>query len=49
MGDWKFCKVYWVSTTLRIAGSIFDIVLVKRWNRAIGIPDKASGLTHVKP
>ncbi|KAK7197724.1 putative pteridine transporter [Novymonas esmeraldas] len=38
-------RSYWVTfvvvTTIQVAASVFDIILVKRWNLAIGIPDHA--------
>ncbi|CAC9483069.1 putative folate/biopterin transporter [Leishmania infantum JPCM5] len=30
-----------VTTTVQILASVFDIIMVKRWNIAIGIPDRA--------
>ncbi|KAK7197727.1 putative pteridine transporter [Novymonas esmeraldas] len=33
--------VFIVTTTIQVLASIFDIVIVKRWNMAIGIPDHA--------
>ncbi|KAK7201621.1 putative pteridine transporter [Novymonas esmeraldas] len=38
-------RSYWftfiVTTIIKVLGSVFDIILVKRWNLAIGIPDHA--------
>jgi folate/biopterin transporter len=41
MRDWKFRKVFWFTTAIRVCGSIFDIFIAKRWNRSIGMSDKA--------
>ena len=41
MGNWGIRRIFWVSVVLRCAGGIFDIVIVKRWNIAMGISDKA--------
>ena len=41
MGGWNMRKIFWVSVLLRCAGGVFDIVIIKRWNLAMGISDKA--------
>lgn len=40
MSKWRFRQVYWVTTSLRIVASAFDLILVKRWNLMVGITDK---------
>lgn len=40
MSTWKFREVFWISTAIRIAASVFDIVIVERWNVAVGVPDR---------
>jgi folate/biopterin transporter len=37
----SYFMVFVVTTILKVLGSIFDIIIVKRWNRDIGIPDHA--------
>ncbi|KAF8822904.1 BT1 family protein [Cardiosporidium cionae] len=44
MKSWSFRSVFWVTTALRIIASVFDIVIVRRWNIALGIGDK---LTYI--
>lgn len=42
MSSWKFRHVYWATTTLRVAASLFDFIIVKRWNVThLGIGDRA--------
>mmetsp|Transcript_20659 Transcript_20659/g.43682 ORF Transcript_20659/g.43682 Transcript_20659/m.43682 type:complete len:623 (+) Transcript_20659:389-2257(+) len=41
MRDWSFRKVFWLTTAVRVCGSIFDIAIAKRWNHNLGISDKA--------
>ena len=41
MRDWNFRRVFWLTTAIRVAGSIFDIAIAKRWNLQWGISDKA--------
>ena len=41
MRDWSFRKVFWLTTAIRVCGSIFDITIAKRWNRNVGMSDKA--------
>jgi folate/biopterin transporter len=36
-----FRRIFWFTTFLKIFASMFDIIIVKRWNIDIGIPDKA--------
>jgi folate/biopterin transporter len=35
----RFRTVYYLTTVLRIVSSFFDLGVVQRWNRSIGIPD----------
>lgn len=36
-----FQSVFYVTTTIKILGSLFDLIMVKRWNIDMHIPDKA--------
>lgn len=36
---WYFRQVFWVTTVLRVVASVFDIAIMRRWNRHIGISD----------
>ncbi|QDZ19429.1 folate/biopterin transporter [Chloropicon primus] len=40
MRDWNFRRVFWLTTFVRVIGSIFDICIALRWNLSIGISDK---------
>ncbi len=40
MNRWSFRNVFWVTTIIRMAASMLDIVIVQRWNVAAGIPDE---------
>lgn len=40
MSSWKFRPAFWVTTILRVIAASFDLIIVNRWNIAIGIPDK---------
>eukprot|EP00298_Acanthocystis_sp_HF-20_P017496 c21763_g2_i1.p1 GENE.c21763_g2_i1~~c21763_g2_i1.p1 ORF type:complete len:538 (-),score=185.87 c21763_g2_i1:76-1689(-) len=40
MREWEFRPIFWCSTLLKTFASIVDIIIVKRWNVAIGIPDE---------
>ncbi|KPI87083.1 putative folate/biopterin transporter [Leptomonas seymouri] len=37
----RYAFTFVVTTLVRVLASIFDIIIVKRWNIAIGIPDRA--------
>lgn len=39
MRDWHFRPVFWVSTALKCAAAVIDIVIIERWNIDIGIND----------
>jgi folate/biopterin transporter len=39
-----FRQIFWITTFMKIAASLIDIVIVKRWNESVGIPDKATYL-----
>ena len=41
MAGWKLRRIFWVSVLLRCAGGVFDVIIVQRWNIALGISDKA--------
>jgi hypothetical protein len=41
MGDWNFRTVFWVTTVIGIVAASFDMVIIARWNLAMGISDKA--------
>lgn len=36
----NFQRVFWITTGIKIVAALFDIIIVKRWNEVIGIPDK---------
>ena len=40
MGDWKFQKVFWFTTLIRVTGAMFDILIAMRWNVAMGVSDR---------
>eukprot|EP00921_Rhytidocystis_pertsovi_P014956 GHVQ01023976.1.p1 GENE.GHVQ01023976.1~~GHVQ01023976.1.p1 ORF type:complete len:553 (+),score=51.39 GHVQ01023976.1:717-2375(+) len=40
MGSWKFRRVFWTTTVIRVAASAVDWIIVKRLNIQWGIPDK---------
>eukprot|EP00039_Didymoeca_costata_P001508 m.53017 g.53017 ORF g.53017 m.53017 type:complete len:590 (+) comp10836_c0_seq1:169-1938(+) len=39
MRNWKFRPMFWVTTVLRCAAAVVDIIIVKRWNIKMGIDD----------
>jgi hypothetical protein len=39
MSGWEFRTVFWLTAVMRSCAAVVDIVIVKRWNAAIGIPD----------
>eukprot|EP00124_Ichthyophonus_hoferi_P004411 Ihof_evm1s481 gene=Ihof_evmTU1s481 len=41
MSGWYFRPCFWVSTCLANLAGVVDIIIIKRWNVDIGIPDKA--------
>eukprot|EP00729_Bicosta_minor_P029304 gene29304-biopygen7836 len=41
MSKWKFRPLFWVTTCLRCLAALVDIIIIKRWNIAMGIPDKS--------
>mmetsp|Transcript_27520 Transcript_27520/g.72696 ORF Transcript_27520/g.72696 Transcript_27520/m.72696 type:complete len:450 (+) Transcript_27520:499-1848(+) len=42
MAKWRLRTIFWTTTLIRVAASLFDVALVQRWNLAIGISDKAA-------
>jgi len=42
MQEWRLRPLFWISTVLRCAAALVDIIIVNRWNVAIGIPDKVA-------
>jgi hypothetical protein len=40
MAGWQIRTIFYVSVLLRCAGGVFDIIIVQRWNIAVGISDK---------
>ena len=42
MSDWNFRPVFWVTTVVKVCAAMIDIVIVNRWNIAIGIPDEVT-------
>eukprot|EP00053_Salpingoeca_punica_P018716 m.184662 g.184662 ORF g.184662 m.184662 type:complete len:708 (-) comp17489_c0_seq6:1685-3808(-) len=39
MSEWQFRTAFWVTCVLRALAGIFDVIIAKRWNEALGIPD----------
>ncbi|KAK7199245.1 putative pteridine transporter [Novymonas esmeraldas] len=37
----SYCMTFIVTTIVQVLASIFDIIIVKRWNTHVGIPDRA--------
>ena len=46
MGKWDFRNVFWVTTIIRMIASLLDVVIVMRWNVAVGIPDEVRADDH---
>lgn len=44
LGGMRYRRVIWITTTLRAAMSFSDLWIVKRWNVALGVSDKAAYL-----
>eukprot|EP00123_Amoebidium_parasiticum_P021852 comp7493_c0_seq1/m.3156 comp7493_c0_seq1/g.3156 ORF comp7493_c0_seq1/g.3156 comp7493_c0_seq1/m.3156 type:complete len:624 (-) comp7493_c0_seq1:377-2248(-) len=42
MSKWEFRPVFWVTATLRIAAGLVDIIIIERWNKAVGLSDKVT-------
>lgn len=42
MQEWRLRPLFWISTVLRCAAAVVDIIIVKRWNLAAGVPDKVA-------
>ena len=42
MSSWNFRPVFWVTTIIKVCAAMIDIVIVNRWNKAIGIPDEVT-------
>eukprot|EP00041_Stephanoeca_diplocostata_P019894 m.433169 g.433169 ORF g.433169 m.433169 type:complete len:562 (-) comp21417_c0_seq4:1306-2991(-) len=40
MNGWHFRPTFWVTVVLRCAAGMFDLIMVKRWNKDVNIPDK---------
>eukprot|EP00922_Rhytidocystis_sp_ex-Travisia-forbesii_P008720 GHVS01012761.1.p1 GENE.GHVS01012761.1~~GHVS01012761.1.p1 ORF type:complete len:712 (+),score=156.94 GHVS01012761.1:27-2138(+) len=40
LSGWKFRRVFWITSLIRVAASTVDLVLVNRLNLALGIPDR---------
>lgn len=40
----KFQYTFWCTAALKIAASVVDVIIVKRWNRALGLDDRVSYL-----
>eukprot|EP01060_Flectonema_neradi_P007439 TRINITY_DN15185_c0_g1_i2.p1 TRINITY_DN15185_c0_g1~~TRINITY_DN15185_c0_g1_i2.p1 ORF type:complete len:581 (+),score=57.39 TRINITY_DN15185_c0_g1_i2:85-1827(+) len=39
-----FRRAFWLTTVLKVVGSIFDVFIIKRWNISAGISDKSAYL-----
>eukprot|EP01051_Picozoa_sp_SAG22_P007058 SAG22_NODE_484_length_9912_cov_23.425150_8_plen_262_part_00 len=44
MSGWDFRPVFWITTVVKCTASFIDIIIVNRWNRAIGMPDQLTYL-----
>lgn len=44
MQTWSFRKAFWLTTLVQILASVFDIVIVNRWNLDWGLSDQATFL-----
>ncbi len=42
LSGWGFRQVYFLSTFLKILASLFDLMLILRWNLSLDIPDKVA-------
>jgi len=40
MSGWNFRTLFWVTTLVQVVASGFDMVMISRWNVALGISDK---------
>jgi hypothetical protein len=40
MSGWSFRRLFWVTTVLQVVASAFDLLMIARVNRAMGISDK---------
>lgn len=38
----SFQRVFWITTGIKVVAAFFDIMIVKRWNESIGVPDKVA-------
>jgi len=41
MQNWSFRAAFCVTASIQVLASIFDLLIVNRWNIGVGIPDKA--------
>ena len=37
-----FRKAFWLTTVLKVVGSVFDVIIIKRWNLSWGVSDKGA-------
>lgn len=42
LSNMNFQRVFWITTGVKVFAALFDIIIVKRWNEAVGIPDKVT-------
>eukprot|EP00123_Amoebidium_parasiticum_P008792 comp19027_c0_seq1/m.21424 comp19027_c0_seq1/g.21424 ORF comp19027_c0_seq1/g.21424 comp19027_c0_seq1/m.21424 type:complete len:612 (-) comp19027_c0_seq1:50-1885(-) len=42
MSEWEFRPCFWLTAALQAFAGLIDIVMVERWNIAVGIPDKVT-------
>lgn len=47
MNEWHFRPTFWVTIVLRCVAGIFDFVIVKRYNRDVGISDHVAYVQNV--
>jgi len=44
MQSWTFRQAFWLTTCVQIGASVFDLVIVRRWNIRLGVSDEATFL-----
>ncbi|CAE7549435.1 unnamed protein product [Symbiodinium natans] len=44
MQDWTFRQAFWVTTTIQVVASLFDLLIISRYNLELGVSDRAAYL-----
>jgi len=44
ISNWSFARAFQLTTFVQIVASVSDIVIIKRWNKAVGLSDQATYL-----